>query len=83
MVLEERDGGWMIVKTANDRVDDSIERWDQVCKQLRLGDDGEVYIGWFTIYNSKGIDILLRKCWVHKNFQTHSINHDMNEICIS
>ena len=26
MVLEERDGGWMIIETANDKVDDGIER---------------------------------------------------------
>jgi hypothetical protein len=44
-MLEERDGGWMIVETANDKVEDGIERWQQVRLKLRLGDDGYAYTG--------------------------------------
>jgi len=42
-VLEEREGSWMIVQTANDRVDDGIERQHQVYLKLRLGHDGYAY----------------------------------------
>jgi hypothetical protein len=41
-VLEERDGGWMIVEMANDKLEDGIKRQQQVRLKLKLGDDGDV-----------------------------------------
>jgi hypothetical protein len=60
-VLEERDSGWMIVETENDKVEDGIERQQQVRLKLELGDDGYVYTGWFTVHDVKGFDIILWK----------------------
>jgi hypothetical protein len=60
-VLEERDSGWMIVETENDKVEDGIERRQQVRLELELGDDGYVYTGWFTVHDVKGFDIILWK----------------------
>ena len=50
-VIEERDGGWIIVETANDKVEDGIERRQQVRLKLKLGADGYAYTGWFTVYD--------------------------------
>jgi hypothetical protein len=60
-VLEERDSGWMIMETANDKVEDGIERRQQVRLKLKLGDDGYVYTCWFTEHDVKGFDIILGK----------------------
>ena len=58
-VLEERDGGWMILETANDQVEDSIEGRQQVHLKLELGDDGYLYMGWFTVCDVKGFELIL------------------------
>jgi hypothetical protein len=63
-VLEERDGGWMIVEMLNDKVEYGIERWQQVCLKPNLGDDGNAYTGWLTVYDMKRFDIMLRERWV-------------------
>jgi hypothetical protein len=82
-VLEERHGGWMIVETVNDKVEDSIERQQQVCLKLELGDDGYVYTGWFTVYNVKGFVIILGKCWVRDINGPYHIDHRTNEMWIT
>jgi len=74
-VLEERDGGWMIMETANDKVEDGIERRQQVRLKLKLGDDGYAYTGCFTVYNVKGLDIILGKHWVRDINGTYHIDH--------
>jgi hypothetical protein len=73
--MEERDGGWMIVETANGKVEDGIVRSQQVHLELKLGDDGYTYTGWFTVYDMKGFDIILGKCWVHDINGTYHIDH--------
>jgi hypothetical protein len=70
----------MIVETANEQVDDGIERGQQVRLKLRLGDDGYVYTGWFTVYNILAFDIVLGQRWVRDINGIYSINHRMNEM---
>jgi hypothetical protein len=82
-VLEERDGGWMMVEMANDKVEDSIERRQQVRLKLKLGDDGYAYTGWFTVCNVKGFDIILGKRWVGDINGTYHIDHRTNEMWIT
>jgi hypothetical protein len=74
-VLEERDGGWMIVETANDKLEDGIKRQQQVRLKLKLGDDGDVYTGWFTVYDVKGFEIILGNRCVRDINGTYHINH--------
>jgi len=45
MALEERDGSKMIVEMANNKVEDSIERWQQVYLKLKLGDNSYTCMG--------------------------------------
>jgi hypothetical protein len=82
-VLEERDGGWIIVETANDNAEDGIERRQQVRLKLKLGDDGYAYTGWFTVYDIKGFDIILGKGWVGDINGTYHIDHQTNEMWIT
>jgi len=80
--LEERDGGWMIVETANDRVENGIQRWHQVHLKLRLGDDGDSYTGWFTMSDLRGYDIVLGEGWVRDNNGMRSIDNRKTEMWI-
>jgi len=82
-VLEERDGGWMIVEMLNDKVEDGIERRQQVHLKLKLGDDSYAYTGWFTVYDVKGFEIILGKRWVCDINGTYHINHRTNEMWIT
>jgi len=81
-VLDMRDSGWKIIITANITVDNGIARWHQVHVELRPGDDGYMFKGWFTIYDVKGCDIILGMHWVDNSNWKQSINHRMNEMWI-
>jgi len=48
-VSEERDGGWIIMETVNDKVEDGFERQRKICLQLKLADDGYAYTGLFAV----------------------------------
>jgi hypothetical protein len=74
-VLEERDGGWIIEQTVNDKVENGIGRGQQVRLKPKLRDDGYEYTMWFTEYNVKGFEIILRKCWVRDINGTYHIHH--------
>jgi hypothetical protein len=52
-VVEEKDRVWTIAKTAIGKVDDGIDRKQQVGLKLRLRDNGYEYIEWFTVYDRK------------------------------
>jgi len=82
-VLEVRDGGGMIVETANDKVEDDIERRQQIRLILKLRDDGCAYTGWFTVCDVKGFDIILWKQSVLDINGTYHINHQSTEMCIT
>jgi hypothetical protein len=73
----------MIVETANDKVEHSIERRQQVRLKLKLGDDGYAYTRWFTVYDVKGVDMILRKHWVREINGTYYIDHRTNEMWIT
>jgi hypothetical protein len=62
--MRAKEMGWMIVETANIKAEDGIEKRQRVRLKLRLG-ASYVYEAEFTIYDVKGIDILLGKKWMH------------------
>jgi hypothetical protein len=82
-VLEERDSSWMIVEMANDKIQDGIERWQQVDLKLKLGEDGYAYTEWFTVYDVNRFDIIPGTCWVHNINGMYHFDHRTNEILIT
>jgi len=82
-VVEETDGSWMIVEMANDKVQDGIQRWQQVPLKLKLRDDGYAYTGWFTVYDMKEFDSIIWMHWVRDINGTYHIDHWTNEIWIT
>jgi hypothetical protein len=82
-VLEERDSSWMIIEMVNDKIQDGIERWQQVDLKLKLGEDGYAYMGWFTVYDVNRFDIVPGKCWVHNINRMYHFDHRTNEIWIT
>jgi len=58
--LQAKEAGWMIVETANIKAEDGIEKRQRVKLKLRLS-ASYVYDAEFTIYDVKGMDIVLGK----------------------
>jgi len=82
-LLEERDGGWMIMETASDKVEDAIQRQQQVHLKLKLGDNSYTYTRWFTLNNVKGLEIILGKHLVCDIRGTYSIDYKTNQMCVA
>jgi len=58
-VLEQGEGSWMIIETANDGVESCIESRHHAHFEFRLGGNGSACTEWFTMFNEFGIDIVL------------------------
>ena len=80
--LQAKEAGWMIVETVNIKAQDGIEKRQRVKLKLRLG-ASYVYEAEFTIYDIKGIDIVLSKRWIRDTNRRYQIDHDSNEMCIA
>jgi hypothetical protein len=79
VVLEERDGGWMIVETANNRIDNGIVRWHQVRQKLRLRHNHNIYTECVTTNEVDRFHVIFSDCCVHNRNGYHSINHCTNK----
>jgi hypothetical protein len=79
--LEIEDDGRMVVETGNANVEDVVE-WRQ---RLSLSVDIGSYVNKarLTIYDVKGFDIVLGKCWMHDINGWYHIDHDSNEMWVS
>jgi len=80
--LQAKEARWMIVKTANIKAQNGIEKCPRVKLKLRLG-ASYVYQAEFTIYNVKGFDIVLGKRWMRDINRRYQIDHDSNEMWIA
>jgi len=80
--LQAKEAGWMIVKTANIKAEDGIEKRQRVKLKLQLG-ACYVYEVKFTIYDVKGFDIVLCKRWMNDINRQYQIDHDSNEMWIA
>jgi hypothetical protein len=81
-VIKERNSSWMIVDTANDQVEDGIDRQQLARLKLKPGDHGYAFTVWFTLYNVVWLDVILAMCWVYYIYGTYHINHRINEMWI-
>jgi len=72
----------MIVETANIKAEDGIENPQRVKLKLRLG-ASYVYEAEFTIYDHKGLDIVLGERWMRDINRRYQIDHDSNDMWIA
>jgi len=82
-LLEKRDGSWMILEMANDKVEAGIYRRPEVPTKLDLGIHSYVHTGWFTVYDKKVFNIILRKRWVRNIHGMYHIYHWINQMWIT
>jgi hypothetical protein len=75
MVLEGRDGGWMMVEMEKDKVEYGFRKWQQVYWKLKLGDDDNTYIRWFKLNEVIVFDNISGKCWILTIYGLHHIYH--------
>lgn len=72
-----------MVETVNGKVVVSIERWQKVSLEPKLGDNSNAYTGCFTAYRKNKLNINLRKCWVCNIWRTYHVDHKTNETLIT